>query len=95
MWRLLWGLFRRDRRRWRLIKNIILGEIENVLDIEIAREVLNRRKDVIRKCVDIINEQLIILDGFGIKVYDEDKSYLLHEIKNVDDIECEMDLEYL
>ena len=70
-------------------------DLKNVLDIEIAREVLNRRKDVIRKCVDIINEQLIILDGFGIKVYDEDKSYLLHEIKNVDDIECEMDLEYL
>ena len=70
-------------------------DLKNVLDIEIAREVLNRRKDVIRKCVDVINEQLIILDGFGIKVYDEDKSYLLHEIKNVDDIECEMELEYL
>ena len=70
-------------------------DLKNALDIEIAKEVLNRRKDVIRKCVEAINEQLVILDGFGIKVYDEDKSCVLHEIKNVDDVECEMELEYL
>ena len=70
-------------------------DLKNVLDIEIAKEVINRRKYVIRKCVEDINEQLVILDGFGIKVYDEDKSYVLHEIKNVDDVECEMELEYL
>lgn len=70
-------------------------DLRNASDIEIAKEVLNRRKDVIRKCVKAINEQLTILDGFGVKVYDEDKSCVLHEIKNVDDVECEMELEYL
>lgn len=31
-------------------------DLRNVSDIEIAKEVLNRRKDVIRKCVKAINE---------------------------------------
>ena len=70
-------------------------DLRNVSDIEIAKEVLNRRKDIIRKCVKAINEQLTILDGFGIKVYDEEKSFALNEIKNIDNVECEMEMEYL
>ena len=70
-------------------------ELKNASNFEIAKEVLERRKYVINECIDIINKQLFILDGFGIKVYDEEKSFVLNEIKNIDNVECEMEIEYL
>lgn len=72
-------------------KNINLNEIS---DLDIAKEVLTRRKNTIAKCVDIINEHLAILDGFGVKVYDDDKTMILHSLKAYDE-ECVIEVEYI
>lgn len=69
-------------------------DLKDISNLHIAKEVLDRRKAVMEECVNTINEQLLILDVFGIKIYDEDNTMILHSIKKYDTA-CEMEIEYL